>query len=444
MASERVGADNHDVDIATNGRLQQPPGDNMEAPFVNGCNSQCLLEGAHTQRSTSSTAVKVMTDSRFLARIFAFVGVEGWRGGMHGVVGRVNRAWQHAAYHPQQQQRQKHDTSQQLEQQPSVQSQHSHGATDTPEVRALGYSEKKGAPSVDPREKPDLCVGVEDRYDYVRALPTVDIAAADSLTVLFEVWDEMDGTTLLSADGTMEFEDACVVGDDDDSDTICTFVSVVSDRAARTGADTRTHMYTAGTPLSAASRDPVNRRFSSMEDYLCRCHVIGCASRVGMRVSMCSAHTGKVAVLWESSSDVVLAVEEPVIGMSKLLKLPPGTRQVYTTQLVTLCGGGSGDNAGGNGAGDVAVAGGGGGHDRDRACGGTGVGVCAETKHKPMEADIQFYICPLPGQEGVNAQEKLWRFWAADACAEEGMSFLNLAVNAELQDAVRHVRSLFV
>eukprot|EP00952_Eustigmatos_sp_NYUAD-ZCMA_P007000 29866-Eustigmatos_ZCMA.PRE.1 len=95
-----------------------------------------------------------------------------------------------------------------------------------------------------------------------------------------------------------------------------------------------------------------------MEDYLCGCHEFGCASRVGMRVSVCSAHTGKVAVLWESGSDVALGVEEPVIGMSKLLKLPPGTRHVYTTQMVTLCGGGSGDNAGGNDAGGVAGAGG--------------------------------------------------------------------------------------
>jgi hypothetical protein len=54
------------------------------------------------------------------------------------------------------------------------------------------------------------------------------------------------------------------------------------------------------TPFSAASRDPISRRFVDVRDFFSRSHLEDCPSSLCIRVAALDTQSGREALLYES------------------------------------------------------------------------------------------------------------------------------------------------
>lgn len=67
-----------------------------------------------------------------------------------------------------------------------------------------------------------------------------------------------------------------------------------------------------GAPFSAASRDPLRRRFTSMEDFFSRSHMPEFESQLCVRVMVTEERTGRMALLWSTRKDAAYLTEAPL------------------------------------------------------------------------------------------------------------------------------------
>jgi hypothetical protein len=106
----------------------------------------------------------------------------------------------------------------------------------------------------------------------------------------FEVWDELDGLRVLSAEGPVAFDQ----GDDS------LFMRPEREGWSRVVAAS----------FSAASRDPGPFRFTSVPDYFRRAHEDGLPAGLHVRVTVRDERNGRQALLWSSGKAQALRVEE--------------------------------------------------------------------------------------------------------------------------------------
>lgn len=67
-----------------------------------------------------------------------------------------------------------------------------------------------------------------------------------------------------------------------------------------------------GPAFSAASRDPAQRRFASMEDYFARGHLPEFSTALCVRVTVTDDRTGRMALLWSTKKDAAYLTEAPL------------------------------------------------------------------------------------------------------------------------------------
>jgi hypothetical protein len=115
------------------------------------------------------------------------------------------------------------------------------------------------------------------------------------LRLHFEVWDELDGLRVLSAEGPVGFDP----GDDS------LFVRPARDSEGDNDGDSDSRVVAARFSAASRGRDPTSGslRFSSVPDYFRRAHEetpAGLPGGVHVRVTLRDAHSGRQAVLWSS------------------------------------------------------------------------------------------------------------------------------------------------
>jgi hypothetical protein len=175
-----------------------------------------------------------------------------------------------------------------------------------------------------------------------------------NLRLQVEVWDMLDGACLLSAEGRIGLSEHPHELDIKGVDR----VEVV------------------GPAFSAASKDPVQRRFASIDDYFRR----GGDGRVTdgfyVRVYVRDALTGRQALLWDlnSQQELLCEVVPPEDGMRT--HLPEGSRRVRQTEYQPI--------------------------------------YSHELPAQAPDAIVMFYVRPEAGQEGVVEADKLWRMAGGD------------------------------
>lgn len=67
-----------------------------------------------------------------------------------------------------------------------------------------------------------------------------------------------------------------------------------------------------GPAFSAATRDPVHRRFTSMEDFFSRGHLPEFEAALAVRVTVTDERTGRMALLWSTKKDSAYLTEAPL------------------------------------------------------------------------------------------------------------------------------------
>jgi hypothetical protein len=174
------------------------------------------------------------------------------------------------------------------------------------------------------------------------------------LRLQVEVWDALDETCLLAAEGRMGVtdhpHDLSLVGVDR--------VEVV------------------GPAFSAASRDPVQRRFASIDDYFRR-GPDTVDEPVFARVYVRSDLTGRQALLWDTPYPRrdLQCVDVPPEDLMRP-HLPEGSRRVEHLEYLPIY--------------SPALSG------------------------HALHATVGFYVCPEAGQEGVAEADKMWRVAGGD------------------------------
>jgi hypothetical protein len=157
---------------------------------------------------------------------------------------------------------------------------------------------------------------------------------AAGLELHVEVFDRMDGLQMLSARAAVQL----------DSDSVTYYMEVYN------GVEMR------GPPFSAASRDPQQRRFATIEEYATQGHY---PCSLCVRVTVRDQWTGKVGLLWEEGKGTVRKCETYE---------DDGSVVVYSEESIMV--------------------------------GGRGDGFWCST---------MFNLCPEPDQEGVAEQDRLYR-----------------------------------
>jgi hypothetical protein len=172
------------------------------------------------------------------------------------------------------------------------------------------------------------------------------------LRLQVEVWDMLDDTCLLAADGRMNISDA--------PHELCIF-----------GAG---RFEVVGPAFSAASRDPVERRFASIDDYFRRAEdtVNG---GWGVSVYVRDELRGRQALLWTSAEGVFETDEVPPDHPLRP-HLPEGSRRVRQADSLPI--------------------------------------YSPALRGRALRARTWFYVRPEAGQEGVAEEDKMWRLAGGD------------------------------
>jgi hypothetical protein len=168
--------------------------------------------------------------------------------------------------------------------------------------------------------------------------------AAD-LELHVELFDRMDGLQMMSARGTLE----CMVG----HDAIHLYLDGCPNEEVR------------GSSFSAASTDPEQRRFATIEDYFTEGNQSDYPCSLCVRVTVRDQRTGKVGLLWEEGKGTFRRLDDLTPSWEEAL--PEGSMAVTSE----CC----------------------------RMVGGRGDG---------LECHTNLHVCPDPDQEGVAEEDRLY------------------------------------
>jgi hypothetical protein len=169
-----------------------------------------------------------------------------------------------------------------------------------------------------------------------------------------EVWDWLDETCLLSAEGRMD----------------------LTDHPHTLRLDGAVRIEVVGPTFSAASRDPVQRRFASIDDYFRRGPEGAVEEGIGVRVYVRDERRGRQALLWDVSWEEKVECEVVTPGDLMWARVPEGSRRVRYVDTAPIY--------------SPALPG-----------------------HAP-HARMELLVGPMPGQEGVAEADKLWRVVGGD------------------------------
>jgi hypothetical protein len=204
------------------------------------------------------------------------------------------------------------------------------------------------------------------------------------LTLEVEVWDMLDETCLLSAEGELcspDYPHKLRVKGADRCEVVCP-------------------------AFSAASRDPVQRRFASINDY-CRRQEDTVEKGIHFKVYVRDERTGRQALLWDVYHEHGLVCEDvdPVPDDPIPPFLPEGSLHVYQAEYLPIY---------------------------SRALPG-----------QALRARAGFYVCPEAVQEGVAEADKMWRVAGGDEDEyDDHSSFFYLEFEAEQAELASLVRGL--
>jgi hypothetical protein len=175
------------------------------------------------------------------------------------------------------------------------------------------------------------------------------------LRLQVEVWDDTDDMRLLSAEGQIH-------------------VSVHPHALTLTGDD---RVEVVGPAFSAASRDPVQRRFASIDDYFRRGPEGTVDEGIRVRVYVRDQVTGRQALLWDTSYGgdklqcTALTPNNPMRP-----HLPEGSLRVRQADFLPI--------------------------------------YSPALPGQALRAHVGFYVRPTAGQEGVAEEDKMWRVAGGD------------------------------
>jgi hypothetical protein len=173
------------------------------------------------------------------------------------------------------------------------------------------------------------------------------------LRLQVEVWDTLDERCLLSAEGRMG-------------------VTVHSHELGIIGAD---RVEVVSPAFSAASRDPVQRRFASIDDYFRRGPGTVRAP-ICVKVYVRDKRTGRQALLWVTRTQGELRCVDVAPTDPLRPDLPDGSRHVQQADYLPL--------------------------------------YSPALPGQALHAQVEFYVRPEAGQEGVAAADKMWRIAGGD------------------------------
>jgi hypothetical protein len=179
---------------------------------------------------------------------------------------------------------------------------------------------------------------------------------AVGLSVNFEVFDRMDGLSLLSVCGPLGVDAFAVEG--------FTMLGV------RPGPRVEVR----GLPFSAASRDPTHRRFVSMHDFFQDGHLDQYPSSLCIRVTVLDRNRGRNVVVWEESKRTQRSASPPSEYWQQWL--PQGSLDINPLTWQPL--------------------------------------TCSVGAHLGLEARAYFIVCPEPDQLGVGHADRLYRLAGGD------------------------------
>jgi hypothetical protein len=197
---------------------------------------------------------------------------------------------------------------------------------------------------------------------------------AGALQLQVEVWDGLDDTCMLSAEGPMGVSGHPHV-----------LRLVSADRCE-----------VVGPAFSAASRDPVQRRFASIDDYFRRRPDTDDTAFV-IKVYVRDEQRGRQALLWSSGDEAEFQCED-VHPLDPLrLHLPEGSRLVEQAHDLPI--------------------------------------YSPALPGHAVHASVSFYLCPEAGQEGVAEADKLWRMAGGDEDNyDEQDSFFNICFDEDVSE----------
>jgi hypothetical protein len=176
-----------------------------------------------------------------------------------------------------------------------------------------------------------------------------------SLRLQVEVWDTLDNFVLFSAEGLLG-------------------LSVHPHEMSIDGADRREVV---GPAFSAASRDPVQRRFASIDDYFRRGQDTVDEPFI-IRVYVKDEWTGRQALLWDSGTESRLEASPVEFDADHSFRafLPEGSRKVKCADSLPM--------------------------------------YSTSLPGQAVRAKATFFLHPEAGQEGVEEADKLWRVAGGD------------------------------
>jgi hypothetical protein len=175
-----------------------------------------------------------------------------------------------------------------------------------------------------------------------------------ALRLHVEVWDRLDEVCLLSAEGRMG-------------------LTIHPHQLRLIGTD---RVEVVCPAFSAASRDPVRRRFASIDDYFRRGDDTGAEEQIVVRVYVSDMRTGRQALLWNASNQMNFECVDVPHDDPLRPHLPEGSRRVIQADSLPI--------------------------------------------HSPLlrgqalEAFVDWCISPEAGQEGVAEADKMWRMAGGD------------------------------
>jgi hypothetical protein len=206
-----------------------------------------------------------------------------------------------------------------------------------------------------------------------------------SLRLQVEVWDTLDETCLLSAEGRIGISDRGEF-----------FHTIFLDGADRVEA--------VGPAFSAASRDPVQRRFASIDEYFRRPEG-KVEDPISVRVFVRDGKTGRQALLWSASGQMKFQCHAVPPNDSLRPHLPEGSLIVTHEEHQPIY--------------SPAVPG------------------------QAPRARVAFYVRPEAGQEGVGEADKMWRVAGGDeGNYGDNESFFNMEFNDDEARIASLIRGL--
>jgi hypothetical protein len=202
------------------------------------------------------------------------------------------------------------------------------------------------------------------------------------LRLQVEVWDELAETCLLSAEGQMGLSE--------------------QPHTLRVKGTDRVEVV--GPAFSAASRDPVQRRFASIDDYFRRGPEGTVQEGIGVRVYVRDERTGRQTLLWDLEHQEELECEDVPPDDHLRPHLPEGSRLVRQGNTLPL--------------------------------------YSPALPGQALRAHVGWYVSPEAGQEGVEEADKMWRMAGGDQDNyDDHESFFYLVFDGDVTEA--HLASLF-